>query len=128
MDYSRAIRIARSLADVPQRELARRVSTDPSLISMIESRKRKPTRELLERIAKALDIPFHLFALLATEPQDLNAGDSGSLHRLATGLTKLLLSGGKHGSGKGRIPSREVQHSVRKPPGRSAQNSARKIA
>ena len=74
MDYSRAIRIGRSLADVPQRELAERVSADPSLISMIESGKRKPTRELLERIAKALDIPFHLFALLATEPQDLNAG------------------------------------------------------
>jgi len=106
MDYSRAIRIARSLADVPQRELARRVSADPSLISMIESGRRKPTRELLERIAKALDIPFHLFALLATEPQDLSAGDSESLHRLATGLSKLLLSGGKHGSGKVNFKSR----------------------
>jgi transcriptional regulator with XRE-family HTH domain len=128
MNYAKAIRIARSLADLPQRDLAARVSIDPSLISMIENGKRKPTRELLERIAEALDMPFHLFALLATESDDLNADDSESIHRLAIGLSKLLLTGGKRGSGKGIIASRKAQHSVRKPSGRYTQDSRRKTA
>lgn len=126
MDYSKAIRIARSLADMPQKELASRISIDPSLISMIEGGKRKPTREILEKIADALDMPFHLFALLATESEDLNAGESESLHRLAVGLSKLLLSGGKYGSGRSGLPSRKAQHSVRKPSGRYTQDSSRK--
>ena len=128
MDYSKAIRIARSLADIPQRELARRVSIDPSLISMIENGKRKPTREILERIAAALDMPFHLFALLATESEDLNASESESLHRLAVGLSKLLLGGGGHDAGKGNTQGRKTQHQMRKPPGRPAQDSRRKTA
>ena len=94
MDYSKAIRIARSLADMPQKELARRISIDPSLISMIESGKRKPTRDVLERIAEALGMPFHLLALLATEAEDVGSNDSESFHRLAVGLGKLLLRGG----------------------------------
>jgi transcriptional regulator with XRE-family HTH domain len=113
---------------MPQRELAERVSIDPSLISMIESGKREPTREILERIADALEIPFHLFTLLATEPNDLGAGDSESLHRLAVGLGRLLLSGGKHGSVQRGVGGREAQHSVRKPAGRSAEDSRRKTA
>jgi len=130
MDYSKAIRIARSLADMPQKELARRISIDASLISMIESGKRKPTRDVLERIADALDMPFHLLALLATEADDLGSNDSESLHRLAVGLGKLLLRGGKHASGKSRTASsgREAEHSLRKPPGRSPANPRRKTA
>lgn len=128
MDYSRAIRIARSLADMPQRELAERVSIDPSLISMMESGKRKPTREILERIAEALEIPFHLFALLATETEDLSTGDSESLNRLAMGLGKLLLRGGKDGPGRRTTASRKTQHSERKSLSRSAQDSRRKTA
>ena len=128
MNYSKAIRIARSLADMPQRELAERVSIDASLISMLESGRRKPTREVLEKIADALDIPFHLFALLATESEDLSTGDSESVHRLAVGLSKLLLTGGKRGSTRSTVTNRKAQHSVRKPPGRYTQNSGRKTA
>ena len=128
MDYSKAIRIARSLADMPQTELAERLSIDHSLISMIERGKRKPTREILEKIAEALEIPFHLFALLATESGDLNAGDADSLHRLAVGLSKLLLTGGNASSGRSNVTSRKAQHSGRKPPSRHTQDSGRKTA
>ena len=58
MDYSRAIRIGRSLADVPQRELAERVSADPSLISMIESGKRKPTGSFWRELPRPSTSPF----------------------------------------------------------------------
>ena len=128
MDYSRAIRIARSLADMPQRELAEKISIDPSLISMFESKKRKPTREILEKIADALDIPFHLFALLATEPGDLTSDDSGSINRLAIGLSKLLLNGGERGVARGSVTGRKTQHSMRKPSGRYSEDSSRKTA
>ena len=36
MDYSKAMRIARALADMSQRELATRIEVDASLISMLE--------------------------------------------------------------------------------------------
>lgn len=128
MDYCKAIRVARSLADMPQKELAERISVDPSLVSMLESGRRKPTREILEKIAGALNMPFHLFALLATETDDLNSEDSESIHRLATGLSKLLLTGGKRGSGTDSIANRKIEHSVRKPPGRHSPSSRRKTA
>jgi len=95
MNYAKAIRVARSLADVPQHVLARRVSLDPSLISMLENGKRKPSLDTLERISEALEIPFHLFTLLATEKEDFKAGDSKSFEQLAVGLTKLLLNSEK---------------------------------
>ena len=50
MNYSKAIRVARALADVPQRELARRVAIDASLVSMLESGKRNPSLATLEKI------------------------------------------------------------------------------
>lgn len=128
MDYSKAIRIARSLADMPQKELAERVSVDASLVSMLESGRRKPTRDILEKIADALDIPFHLFALLATESDDLSTEDSDSVHRLAVGLSKLLLTGGKGDTRTGSITNRKAQHSVGKPAGRHSQSSGRKTA
>jgi transcriptional regulator with XRE-family HTH domain len=128
MDYSRAIRIARSLADLPQSELAKKISVDPSLVSMLERGKRKPTRDILERIAEALEIPFHLFALLATEPADLTTDDSGSINRLAVGLTKLLLRQEKCDDREVTASSKKAQHSVRKSSRGHSQDSARKTA
>lgn len=128
MDYAKAIRIARSLADMPQKELAARLSVDPSLISMLESGKRAPTRRILERIAKALEMPFHLFALLATESTDLNDTDAESIQHLAKGLSKLLLTGGKRVSRQPSVSSRKAQHSVRKSPSRYTQDPGRKTA
>ena len=126
MDYSKAIRIARSLADMPQRELAERVSIDPSLISMLESGKRKPTRDILERIAVALGMPFHLFALLATESEDLRASEPESFHRLAIGLSKLLLTGGGPDSARSSASDRKAQHQMRKSPGKYTEDLRRK--
>src|SRR5258708_972969 len=125
MDYSKAIRVARSLADMPQRELARRVSVDSSLISMLESGRRKPSLETLEKIAAALGLPFHLFALLASEPGDVKKSDSDALHRLAEGLSKLLLGGGDDGTPRGSPRGRKAADPERKPARRHTQNSKR---
>lgn len=115
MDYAKAIRIARALADVPQRELARRVSMDSSLISMLESGKRRPSLETLEKIADALGLPFHLFALLGTEARDAKGAKSEDIERLAVGLTKLLLRREDDGSRTPRANRyREAQHTQSK--------------
>jgi len=126
MDYSRAIRVARSLADISQNELAKRVSLDPSLISMLESGRRKPSLQTLEKIAEVLDIPFHLFTLLASERSDLKDSDPAAVHRLAEGLSKLLLSGGNDEAGA-RCSSRpKAGDTERKPPRSATRRSQRK--
>jgi transcriptional regulator with XRE-family HTH domain len=125
MNYSKAIRVARALADVPQHELARRISVDSSLVSMLESGKRKPSLKTLEKVAAALGIPFHLFTLLASEPQDVKDADSETIHQLAIGLSKLLLGGGEHETRRGRPRNRKATNLERKPAGRHTQNSKR---
>ena len=95
MDYSRAIRIGRALADISQRDLAEKISVDASLVSMLENGRRKPSLEILTKIADELRIPFHLFTLLASKPREIKDADPVTVRRLALALTKLLLSGGE---------------------------------
>jgi transcriptional regulator with XRE-family HTH domain len=125
MNYSKAIRIARALADVPQRELAKRISVDSSLVSMLESGKRKPSLKTLEKISTALGIPFHLFTLLASEAHDVRDADAQTVHRLAVGLSKLLLGGGEHGTRRGTAGNRKAANLERKPTSGHTQNSKR---
>jgi transcriptional regulator with XRE-family HTH domain len=125
VNYSKAIRTARALADISQRELAKRVSIDASLVSMIESGKRKPSLDTLENIATALGIPFHLFTLLASEPADVKGADSRVVQRLAVGLSKLLLGGDDDEARRSRS-SRKAPDSEPKSARRYTQNSKRK--
>lgn len=111
MNYSKAIRIARALSDIPQKELAERISSDPSLISMLEAGKRRPSLATLEKISENLEIPFHLFTLLGAEPDDLNGISQEEMTQLATGLTRLLLQRKIHGPDRsGRGANSEVEH------------------
>jgi transcriptional regulator with XRE-family HTH domain len=126
MNYSKAIRVARALADVPQRELARRVAIDASLVSMLESGKRRPSLATLEKIAAALGIPFHLFTLLASEPEDIRGADKDVVHQLAMGLTNLLLDGEEDETGRVRASGRRAPHPEPKSTRRHPQNSKRK--
>lgn len=95
MNYSRAIRIGRALADMSQRDLAEKISVDATLVSMFETGRRQPTLETLTKIANELQIPFHLFTLLASEPREIKDADPATVRRLASALSKLVLSGGE---------------------------------
>lgn len=95
MDYAKAIRIARSIADLTQGELADRSGLDRSYLSLIEGGKRSPSVETLEKIASSLEIPFHLLALLATERGESPRIGEEQVHGLATHLTHLLFEGPK---------------------------------
>ncbi len=112
MDYAKAIRIARALANMPQRELAKRISMDASLVSMFENGKRRPSLKTLENIADALGLPFHLLAMLGMEPKDSKTKTAKEIEQLAIGLTKLLFGGDKDDHKKQQKQRhREAQHS-----------------
>jgi transcriptional regulator with XRE-family HTH domain len=58
---------------------------------MIESGRRKPTVETIEKIAKALKLPFHLLSLLGSEKADIKKTPHEHIAGLSLALTKLLL-------------------------------------
>ena len=91
MNYPKAIRVARSLADISQGELADRAEIDRSYLSLIESGKRQPSVETIEKIARALKIPFHLLSLLGSEETDVQKVSHEHIASLSLALTKLLL-------------------------------------
>ena len=91
MNYSKAIRVARSLADLSQGQLADRAEIDRSYLSLIESGKRQPSVETIEKIAVALKLPFHLLSLLGSEETDVQKANPGQIESLSLALTKLLL-------------------------------------
>jgi transcriptional regulator with XRE-family HTH domain len=91
MNYAKAIRIARSIAGMSQGKLSDRSGLDRSYLSLIEGEKRKPTVETLQKISDALEVPFHLLTLLATEKKDTNHIDEEQVISLAKQLTYLLL-------------------------------------
>ena len=91
MDYGKALRIARAIAGLQQKELAQSADLDPSHISLIEMGKRKPSIGTVQKLAKALQIPEQLFALLAAEPADVDLRDPEELQRAAQALALLML-------------------------------------
>jgi transcriptional regulator with XRE-family HTH domain len=92
MDYGKAIKILRAFADLQQRELAQIAGVDASLISMIEKGTRKPSVATLEQITMALEVPQHLFTLLAAEPKDLRAAHPEELQKASESLARILLA------------------------------------
>ena len=92
MNYGKAIRVTRALADISQRELAHSLDTDPSYISLLEANKREPSREILEKLAEKLKVPLHLLILMATETSDSGQSESSRLSIIAEALAKLLFA------------------------------------
>src|SRR5205823_13116780 len=92
MDYGKAIKILRAIANLQQREVAKIAGVDASLISMIEKGKRKPSLAMLEQITNALRVPQHLFTLLAAEPKDLRMAHPKELQRASESLARILLT------------------------------------
>lgn len=118
MDYSKAIRVGRALADISQRDLSKKISVDPSLVSMLENGRRKPSVEILRRVAAALRIPFHLFTLLASEPEEIKDADPNTVRQLALALSELLLTGGQLEPSRRRAVSPKARHPKPKAPHR----------
>lgn len=97
MNYGKAIRITRALADISQRELATRLGTDPSYVSLLEANKREPSRDVLEKLAAVFRVPLHLLVLLAAEGGDIRGPERRRISDLAEALAKLLFAGDDDG-------------------------------
>ena len=107
MNYGKAIRITRALADISQRELARNMGTDPSYISLLEANKREPSREVLEKLAEVFR-PLHLLILLATEGTDSQQSKERRLSEIAETLANLLFAENED-DGTSRVPNRSAR-------------------
>lgn len=71
MKYGRALRIVRAAKGLSQKEVAERADLNPSYVSLLEKEARSPSVDTVSALATALEIPPHLFTLLASEDSDL---------------------------------------------------------
>jgi transcriptional regulator with XRE-family HTH domain len=105
MDYGKGIRIARAVAGIRQKQLAKLSGLDASHISLIEKGKRRPSLEALEKLSKALNIPQDLLVLLSAEPFDLKSRTPEEIMRAAESLASTLFA---------YTPSRETKNHGRR--------------
>lgn len=91
MNYGKAIKVARAIAGLQQKELAKRADIDPSLVSLMEKGKRQPSVQSLEKLSKALCVPPYLLTLLATDDDDVRISDPVELKRISEVLARFLL-------------------------------------
>jgi transcriptional regulator with XRE-family HTH domain len=92
VNYGKALKIARAMTGMQQKELAALVEMDASHISLIEKGKRKPSAQALGRLCQALKIPSHLFMLLGAEKNDLRIAAPDEVQRAAESLAHLLFA------------------------------------
>jgi len=92
MNYGKALKIARAINGLQQADIAQRAKLDPSYVCMLEKGKRKPSVATIERLSRALQIPTHLFSLLATEKDDLKKADAEEITRVGESLARLLFT------------------------------------
>jgi transcriptional regulator with XRE-family HTH domain len=107
MNYGKALRLARVLANLNQKELADRAGLDPSHVSLIEKGTRRPSLAALEKLSSALRIPNDLFILMAAEKKELKLREPKELQRAFQSMARLLL---EHVPAKEK-PARKKLHS-----------------
>jgi len=71
MNYANGIKRARTNANLSKRKLASLANCDPSFITHIESGRKKPSLDVLERIADAAGTSVTVLMLLSADVVDL---------------------------------------------------------
>lgn len=92
MNYGKAFRIIRATYNLGQGDLAKLLRIGQSHVSLIESGKRQPGREVIAALADSLRVPEALIHLLASEPKSLMDQDPALVEALARSLLRLLVS------------------------------------
>ncbi|OGM29487.1 hypothetical protein A2630_00635 [Candidatus Woesebacteria bacterium RIFCSPHIGHO2_01_FULL_44_10] len=91
MKYGKAIKTIRAAKGVTQKDLAKALNVDNSYLSRIEKGDRTPSIDVLEKIAKKLDVPFYLLVLLSSEKKVLKNSDKKSVDKIGENLLNVLL-------------------------------------
>ena len=71
MNYARGVMVARTRAGLSKRELAVRIGVHASYITHIEAGRKKPSLDVLEKVAGALATSMPLLMLLAADAEEL---------------------------------------------------------
>lgn len=90
MKIGNAIKLSRSSKGMTLSSLSEKTGLSSSYLSMVESEKRKPTLESLEKISSSLNIPLPLLVFLAAEKDELKGLDNASISRLSGTVLDLL--------------------------------------
>ena len=91
MNFSKAIRIIRAKKGISQQKFAEMTSIDSSLVSRLESGDRRPSKNNLLSISRALSIPLNLIHLLAAEKEDFKKLPPSEVKQLGDDLLGLLV-------------------------------------
>ena len=105
MNYGKALRIARAIAGVKQKELARKARISHSYISLIEKGARRPSPRAIAKLCRQLHIPMPLFAMLGAEKADAKDIRDHEFETLGLYLARFLARNERDGRhDKRRLP------------------------
>ena len=93
MDYRKPFRVLRAARHLTQKELAQRIGVSHAVINHCETGARNPSRDVMERAAKALGVSLHLFTTLAATPQEFEALAPSIVSTVVTELMEVVVSG-----------------------------------
>ena len=71
MNYGKGLMVARTKAGMSKRKLAKMAGVDASYITHIEAGRRKPSLDIMEKVAEVLDVPLPLLMFLSADSKDL---------------------------------------------------------
>jgi len=81
--------LARTKLGISKRRLAKLVDVDPSYITHLEAGRRKPGRDLIEKLASAFEMSLQHFTLMSSEEADLKMISPAEAAVLAERLIEL---------------------------------------
>jgi transcriptional regulator with XRE-family HTH domain len=90
MNYGKGMMVARTKAGMSKRQLAKMVGVDASFITHIETGRRKPSLDTMEKVAEVLGVPMPVLMLLSAEPNELAGISSEQAAVLGDRLVGLL--------------------------------------
>lgn len=90
MHLGPAIKFCRQQRNLTQPELARRAGISPSYLSVLEKGKRDPSFSMIEKIARALDVPLSLLIFVATDASEIQGLPTEVAEKLSAVTMNLL--------------------------------------
>jgi transcriptional regulator with XRE-family HTH domain len=70
-DYTKAIKIIRSILGLNQQDFAKKLFVNSSYVSRIESGGKNPSKKFLKKIEETYDIPLEIIYLLSSSERNL---------------------------------------------------------
>ena len=90
MNLGKGIKLARTIRDLKQVELASKSGISVSYLSLLEQGKRDPTFSTIIKLAAALDVPLIILIFLAANDEDLARFDAVLREKLSDAALRLL--------------------------------------